>query len=1027
MPNVNLPILLARTRPKIEPLVAPLAQPWPAAVLFFSVCDGTTRAKTITVTGPDFSAAWANGIKALRLALEKEAAPVLWLRVDWVDSAEALTWGALRNRLAQTKRNYFRHGLSLDTSFQFAFLETELNANAMLYGGPAQAHAIVNEKNFQRYASQRHKLEKVDFADDQRVHLFSTCGAFSSIEDSAVHLLTGKGLNAGRRDIARLGVKHVRSLIQNGSRHLAAQVTPSGRFLYGWHPCFDRKIEAYNALRHASTLYAMLEAWEVTREGDLKRAIDRGMKYLLNRLLKEVSAGSQNLLFLVEANGEIKLGGNAVCLLALVKYCELTGSRSHHHTLERLALGILHMQDAESGKFRHVLDYPSLATKQDFRIIYYDGEAAFGLMRLYGLTKDPRWLGAVERAFDHFIEAGHWQAHDHWLSYCVNELTLYRPKEAYFRFGLRNVADYLDFVLERITTFPTLLELMAAAQKMIGRLEQSEHCRLLAALDVDKFYRALEFRAHYLLNGHFWPELAMFFANPERIAGSFFIRHHAFRVRIDDVEHYLSGFVAYLAYLQRQDEAQVTPVAAPHSGRLEARGWTAKSVEDATNGTWHGATLPDDWTATGLCTYLPSMRPGNIVVVRGEAEGSRGILPAVVQRMQPAPAAVIADQPFERPGVPVLHVDDTARAITGMGHYARSRMTGKILAVTGSAGKTTTVAMLAHALAAWGPIEQTEHNANLPVGVAWNLACMPWDTPHIVLELAIGRMGQSARMARPHVAVFTNVFPAHLGKGSTIADIARAKSAIFSGMAPGSVAVLNRDMHEWTRVHAAASQRGLKIIHFGQGPDSAFRLLHHDAASGRVTARCDGRQFEYRIGAAGVHMALNSVAVLGAVAALGHPLEPAIERLAHFKPLPGRGEELELAFGSRRVAIVDDAYNANPGSMAAALRHFGERRAEGRRIAILGEMADLGPDASHHHAELINLLKDTPVDRIYAVGERYETAGDPGNRACTYLRSAEELKTVLPNAFQDGDCVLIKGSHATHLHKVVAWLKSIAD
>lgn len=542
--------LLERMRPVLAQRVTALPAPWPTYTLFLSFSDGRRRARVVHASGADLQLLWQELSDACQKLAARRRMQVCWLRADWVTRAQPLNWKLLRGSLRSFKRNYFRYGLALDANFRHAFLEGELNGHAMLYGGNQISHAQLNENNFRLYASQRFPGLATDFADTDPVHVLSTEGLFCSLDSGPV-ALHATGLDAGRR-VVECDAGTVRGMIERGGRYLASQVGEDGRFSYGWHPCFDRPIRAYNTLRHASTLYAMLETWEVTREAGLAQAIERGLDYLCTALIKRMQLPcGTGAAFLLDVGDEIKLGGNAVCLLALVKYSELFGSERYLPLLEELALGIGYMQNPDSGEFVHVLNYPALDVKSAFRIIYYDGEAAFGLMRLYRLTGDERWLGMVERAFDSFIARQHWKAHDHWLSYCVNELTLYRPEERYFRFGLRNVADHLDFVLKRITTFPTLLELMMAARHMLERIEQSAaHRHLLQEIDRKKFDRALHFRAAYLMNGHFWPEYAMYFRNPQRILGSFFIRHQAFRVRIDDVEHYLSGLVAYYHHLQ---------------------------------------------------------------------------------------------------------------------------------------------------------------------------------------------------------------------------------------------------------------------------------------------------------------------------------------------------------------------------------------------------------------------------------------------------------------------------------------------
>ncbi|WP_445357954.1 CapA family protein [Microbulbifer sp. ANSA005] len=545
---MSLSNMLVQVRAQVEQALGNQRPPY---TLFFSISDAKHRAIVKHKTAADIAEVWQDLAKLIQSAAKSHRVNPCWLRVDWVTQKSAMTFAGLEQILRDTKRSYFRYGLALDDNCDVAFLEQELNANAMLYGGNQIDHVIINENNFLAYAKKRFGLNtKLDFSDDSPVYLLSTQGIFCEAKREPV-CLYGPGLDAGRRIIEKLNTNTVTKLIKTSSHYLGSQVKNNGAFHYGWHACFDRKIDTYNNLRHASSTYAMIEAWEVTGDKALMTSILRSLKYLTEKLIQSALLPSGKMgAFLVESNNEIKLGGNAVSLLALVKYSEVTKTEHYSDLMEQLALGMEYMQDAVTGQFCHVLEYPELQVKDKHRVIYYDGEAAFGLMRLYGFTKDSRWLTLVEKAFNYFIRAEHWRAHDHWLSYCVNELTLYRPEEKYYQFGIRNFSSYLDFVENRITTFPTLLELMMAAEKMVTRLRKEPKFQyLLDQVDLKHFYRALHKRAMYLLNGYFWPEIAMYFKNPRRILGSFFIRHHAFRVRIDDVEHYLSGFIAYRNYL----------------------------------------------------------------------------------------------------------------------------------------------------------------------------------------------------------------------------------------------------------------------------------------------------------------------------------------------------------------------------------------------------------------------------------------------------------------------------------------------
>ncbi|WP_370264303.1 Mur ligase family protein [Limnobacter sp.] len=1190
----------------------------PVCVLALSCTNGTQRATTSHWVAADAQAAWPALLSKVEQCLGTQPKQPVQLRIDVVSHVEKTTWGVLKHRLANTKRNYFRLGIALDPHFKQVFLEAEINANCVLLGPSTVPSAQLNVDHFNR-------LGRIKFGegfslthhDDQPVWLFKTAGMYWQTGMEQPVTLHADGPLTGARVLPPLDAEASANLIAEGSGFLQRQVQSDGRFVYGLFPCFDKEVPSYNTLRHASTVYAMLEAWELTRSAPLMEAIERALNCLITQLIvRKTLPGvepAQEVAFLEDTGGEIKLGGNAVALLALCKYMELTGDQGHMPLAKQLAHGMAAMFNPQTQKFVHVLNSSDLSIKQAFRIVYYDGEACFALLRLYKLTRAPAYLSIVEQAFEYFIKAGHDQTHDHWLSYCVNELTIYKPLQKYFEFGIRNFSSYLDFVLERITTFPTLLELMMAAETMLQRMhkEPSLHA-LLATVNIEKFYRALHHRANYLRSGFFWPEWAMFFKNPQRLRGGFFIRHHSFRVRIDDVEHYLSGLVAYHKFLTQRvplvghansvnEVSGDLPVYAVHlpadlrsqlngaldpgllteirGGKLHhiaARQWSAMcmaaerlgvvlsplSVADTYRSfalqvrifmdryevcsegaigavVWQGrqwqlksgktpcelpghdthglglsvvialdrggrvlawlrqyATLfgfcwlaggsaarlvyfagdnvldvkptaplnmeqfeswsaefisrstpgqwvikpPDGWQATGLSAWAGSAEDGHVVMV-GNQQDVRGVkLPWLIKSgLKPSALIVCNTTVNELHGTPlqetpVYAVSDLQSALTDLAYAARRMFQGKVIAVTGSAGKSTTVSMLAHGLR---PIDQdvysTKSNANLPFGVAWNICQVKWAARFSVFELAVGSMPENSRLARPDVAVITNIGPSHLEYHGTTKNIALKKAKIFMGVPSGGAAVICHDTEYAMLLMREAETQGLRVLSYGIHPEATIRVeLSADSSTtwvGPWTIYSPQGAVQLNLQSGGKHRVMNALACLGVALALGENLQRMADALADVQPLPGRGRYYKFDIEGRSIALIDESYNANPLSMSAAIEQANtsfQRGAFKRNVMLLGDMLELGPDATRHHMELLPLIARCKPDLVLLCGPQIACLEQPlvevGLKCVKHFHSIDQLLDKYPAGLEDGDHVLVKASNGVGLHRWVAHL-----
>jgi UDP-N-acetylmuramoyl-tripeptide--D-alanyl-D-alanine ligase len=379
-------------------------------------------------------------------------------------------------------------------------------------------------------------------------------------------------------------------------------------------------------------------------------------------------------------------------------------------------------------------------------------------------------------------------------------------------------------------------------------------------------------------------------------------------------------------------------------------------------------------------------------------------------------------------------VADPLEAMRQLGIAARARTDARIVAVTGSVGKTGTKEALRLTLEQSGKVHASVASFNNHWGVPLTLARMPADTEFGVFEIGMNHADEIrplVKMVRPHVAIITTVQPVHLEFFESVEKIAQAKAEIFEGLEPDGIAILNKDNRQFDLLKFLASTSGVSQIHtFGEdgSADSHIENVAGFPGGSSVDARVLGQEITYKIGATGRHHVKNSLAVLTAVSDLGADLAKAGLALDAMRSPKGRGEVSRLPVTGGEVALIDESYNANPASMRAALAVLGESQVTppGRRIAVIGDMRELGANADRLHGELSKPITENGIDAVYCAGPHMHSLWQqlPQALRAHYCEEAKDLEEVLLGDVRPGDVVMIKGSLGTRMGPLVEALKN---
>ncbi|MEM7073451.1 MAG: UDP-N-acetylmuramoyl-tripeptide--D-alanyl-D-alanine ligase [Pseudomonadota bacterium] len=468
--------------------------------------------------------------------------------------------------------------------------------------------------------------------------------------------------------------------------------------------------------------------------------------------------------------------------------------------------------------------------------------------------------------------------------------------------------------------------------------------------------------------------------------------------------------------------------------------WTADAAAAATGGLVTG-----EFSATGVSIDSRTIKPGDLFVALKDVRDGHAFVADALKRG--AAAAMVDHVPDGfADGAPLLIVPDVLRGLEDLGRAGRARATARVIGITGSVGKTSTKEMLREVLGGQGRVHAAEASYNNHWGVPLTLARLPRDADFAVIEIGMSNPGEIAplaRMAALDVAIITTIAPAHLEALGSLEAIATEKASIFEGIQPGGTAIVNGDVSTTDILQAAARDAGATVVTFGETDACTMRLSDVQLIDQITVARArtsSGTKILFKVGSAGRHFAHNAMAVLAAAQALGLDPDVAVADLGHWQPPSGRGTRevlhLDVVEDDLTIELIDDAFNANPTSMQAALdvlaaaapREDIGRVAKGRRIAILGDMLELGPDERAMHRALADLPQMDALHQVHCVGPRMQALYDalPPDRRGMWTDTAEDLAGQAHRLIDAGDVVLVKGSKGSRVSLVVEALRRAA-